>query len=213
MSLGAHIKKSVAWLFPSAAIVHGKRHSGNSVEITFDDGPDASNTARILDILSAAEAHATFFLVGNKAHRHPGLVREIHGRGHQIANHGFAHRNARLCSVKEIIEDVERTQAALEDIVGAAIQRDFRPPYGAVTPGSFLALTRRGYRYVFWSIDSRDYATQSADATLANVAGRSRGGDILLFHEDYAHTTVALPFILDEISSRGLICDTANALR
>ena len=131
---------------------------------------DVSNTARILDILSAAEAHATFFLVGNKAHRHTGLVREIHGRGHQIANHGFAHRNARRCTVKEIVEDVEQTQVVLEDIVGTVLKRDFRPPYGAVTPASFLALTRRGYRYVFWSIDSRDYATQSADETFANVA-------------------------------------------
>ncbi len=212
MSIGRHVKKSVSLLFPGAAIIEGKRHSTRSVAITFDDGPDSRHTARILDILSNVEARATFFLVGSKALNHPSLVRAIHACGHQVANHSFSHLNARLHPINEIIEDAKQGQAALEDILGVALKRDFRPPYGAVTPRSFIAIARLGFRFVYWSIDSMDHATESSDQTFANVAGRSRSGDIVLFHEDYAHTTLALPLILDEIRGRGLSFDTVDAL-
>ncbi len=212
MSIGRHVKNSVSWLFPGAAIIQGKQHSTRSVAITFDDGPDPRHTARILETLGNIEARATFFLIGSKSANHPSLVREIHDRGHQVANHGFSHLNARLHPVNEIVKDAEQGQAALEDILGVALKRDFRPPYGAVTARSFVAIARRGFRFVFWSIDSMDHATESSDQTFANVAGRSRGGDIVLFHEDYAHTTLALPLILDEIRGRGLSFDTVDAL-
>lgn len=213
MRLGQVIKTSVSWFAPARLIVRGPRKGGNSIAITFDDGPDAQNTEHILDTLSATETRATFFLIGDKASSLPGLVRQIHDRGHQIANHGFAHLNARRHPVQQIIKDIEQAQAALEDIVGVSLARDFRPPYGAITPQSFVAVAKLGYRFVFWSIDSLDHEARNANEVNTNIKGRSRAGDILLFHEDYSHTATALPLILNEIMGRGLKSVTVDAFR
>ena len=62
----------------------------NEVALTFDDGPDPEVTPRVLDLLDAAGARATFFCVGIRARAHPLLVRQIVARGHAVENHAFA---------------------------------------------------------------------------------------------------------------------------
>src|SRR5262245_48297966 len=62
-----------------------------AVALTFDDGPDPSFTPRVLEILAAKQAPATFFVVGQRAARHPDLVKQIHERGHAVGNHSYTH--------------------------------------------------------------------------------------------------------------------------
>jgi len=45
-----------------------------TVALTFDDGPDPATTPRVLDLLEAKGARASFFCVGRKPERHPALV-------------------------------------------------------------------------------------------------------------------------------------------
>ena len=56
----------------------------NEIALTFDDGPDADVTPRVLDLLDESGAKATFFCVGARARAHPGVVREIATRGHAV---------------------------------------------------------------------------------------------------------------------------------
>ncbi|MHB8919068.1 MAG: polysaccharide deacetylase family protein, partial [Desulfocucumaceae bacterium] len=62
------------------------------VIITFDDGPDPRYTPRVLDVLKAAGVKACFFVVGEKARRHPDIIRTIVSEGHEIGSHGLRHR-------------------------------------------------------------------------------------------------------------------------
>ncbi len=79
------------------------------------------NTAKILDILEASRAHATFFILGWVAERHPGLVRAIHARGHEIASHGYRHRLLYNMTREEFVEDTRRSKGILEDICGSPV--------------------------------------------------------------------------------------------
>ena len=57
--------------------------------LTFDGGPDPVWTPRLLDLLRRHHAHATFFLYGAEAARHPDLVRRIRAEGHEIGSYTY----------------------------------------------------------------------------------------------------------------------------
>lgn len=202
--IGGIIKRAAGALFPGVVLVRGRSSTGN-VALTFDDGPHPENTPRLLDVLDAARATATFFVQGKAAEQYPALLRAMDARGHRIGNHGYAHLDARASRPDAYVGDVQRAQHVLENILGRRTEKLFRPPYGNITVPSFLALARRGFRFVFWSVDSRDSFIREAPALAAHVESLAiAGGDILLFHEDYGHTIESLPRILQSLRGRSL---------
>ena len=67
------------------------RRASRAVALTFDDGPDVCFTPRVLDVLAEKRVTATFFVVGERAERHPELIRRAHDMGHAIGNHSHTH--------------------------------------------------------------------------------------------------------------------------
>jgi peptidoglycan/xylan/chitin deacetylase (PgdA/CDA1 family) len=175
------------------------------VALTFDDGPHEGHTRGILEVLARGDARATFFLLGSEAKRHPGLVRAIHEAGHQVANHGFQHVRSRDVGRAAFVREAVDAQALLEDTVGQALPRLYRPPYGEISPPAFVALARRGFRLAFWSLDSEDSFIHDPGRLVEKVAAAEvRDGEVLLFHEDYAHTLAGLPAIVAGLKARHL---------
>ena len=211
-AMGSVLRRLARFLPSDRLLLRGPASSGSPVALTFDDGPHPEHTLRILDILDAASACGTFFVQGDQAERHPDLVRAMHRRGHQVGNHAFRHVSVRRMGSVQHVADVQRTQRLLEDIVGVAVPQAFRPPFGDWSLPAFAMLSSRGYQFVLWSMDSDDSYVTAPDALVARVlAKRPSPGEILLFHEDYAHTVAALPTVLQGLSAAGLrfarICD------
>ena len=96
-------------------------------------------TTRILDLLDRAGVHATFFVLGWVAERHPALVREIDSLGHEIACHGYGHRMIQQLNTHELAEDVTRAKKVLEDITGTAVI-GYRAPTFSVTRETLWSL-------------------------------------------------------------------------
>jgi peptidoglycan/xylan/chitin deacetylase (PgdA/CDA1 family) len=204
MQLRHVIKLSAAALWPRRVMLRGSRHGG-ALAITFDDGPHPQQTPVLLEALAKAGVKATFFLQGDHAAKWPALVRETHAQGHQVANHGWSHTSAKKMQASVFADEVERTQALLQDIVGSPLARDFRPPYGDITPAAFWALARKNYRFVYWTADSDDSHHRDVPSLVSQVASlHARQGDIVLFHEDYAHTVAAMPQLIDVFRASGL---------
>lgn len=204
ISAGRIVKHGLAALFPGLVLIR-QRGAENRIAVTFDDGPDPRHTPRILDILAAHGASATFFVHGKTAEAHPALVREMAARGHQIGNHGYQHLDARRTGLRAYVADAGHAHEALENLLGRPVEKLFRPPYGNITGPSFLALARRGFRFVFWSVDSRDSFIRETPALTAYFDSLPvAGGDILLLHEDYAHTVESLPRMLQSLRQRSL---------
>lgn len=80
------------------------------------------NTGRILDLLAEKQVHATFFVLGWIAERHPELLRRIAAEGHEVASHGFSHVRATQQTPDAFRADVTRTKALLEDTAGVAVR-------------------------------------------------------------------------------------------
>lgn len=205
MSPGYLIKSILNRTVPGRFMLH--RHGrlpDQSLALTFDDGPHPDNTPRILDILDRLDIKATFFIQGCEAKDRHDMVRRVVIEGHQIGNHGFHHLDCRKVSTDEFVNDIEDAQKLFEDITGNELGRIFRPPYGSVTPGSFWRLNRLGYRYVFWSTDSRDSFIRSPESLLAHMQSLDvESGDVLLFHEDYDHTVEILEAALSFYQQQG----------
>lgn len=213
MSLGYLLKRAAATCWPERVMVRGPVSAGRAC-VTFDDGPHPQQTPLLLEALAHADTKATFFLQGAHAREWPQLVREIHRAGHQVANHGFSHGSARSLPLGAYVGEVERTQAMLEDIVGCELGRDFRPPFGDTTVRTFVALAKRGYRWTFWSHDSHDSEVRDPQQLVERTAGLNlQSGDIVLFHEDYAHTVAAMPHILAGLRATGLVLVRTDSLR
>jgi polysaccharide deacetylase family protein (PEP-CTERM system associated) len=93
----------------------------------------------LLDLLSAAGAHATFFVLGDVARRKPSVVRRIAAAGHEIASHGFAHRRVSAQSMPEFSADVRDSLAILADVAGCRIA-GYRAPYFLATENELWAI-------------------------------------------------------------------------
>ena len=204
ISMGRMVKHGLAAMLPGLVLIR-QNSAPHNIALTFDDGPHPQNTPRILDILDAGKATATFFIQGNIAEDHPSLVRDIAARGHQIGNHGYSHLDARHSSLRAYVEETIQAQDVLQNILGQRIEKIFRPPYGNITGSSFLMLAGRGFRFVFWSVDSQDSFIREPSALMAHIDSLPiTGGDILLLHEDYTHTVESLPRILQSLKARAL---------
>lgn len=130
--------------------------------LTFDDGPNATWTPRLLDILARHDVRATFFLLGGRAEAEPELVRRTAAAGHLIGNHSWSHPNMARSPSGRIGQELKRTQDVLEQIVGApAIY--FRPPYGARRPAVFRIARELGLNVVLWNAMTSDWIEPSAE--------------------------------------------------
>ncbi len=176
---------------------------GAGVALTFDDGPDPIGTPRVLDLLRERGARATFFLVGERARRHPELVRRIAAEGHQVGNHTDTHPRCSDLLSDELWEEVERADETLRSLCPELETPLFRPPWGALRPVQIAEVAARGRTAVLWSVDSRDYRGVAAEEILRRCAGL-RDGDIVLLHERFAATWEALPRLLEQMDEQGL---------
>ncbi len=105
-----------------------------------------SNTRKILDLLDKYNIKATFFVLGWIVERKPGLVKEIHSRGHEIASHGYGHIINYELNRDEIYEDIKKSKELLEGITGDKVV-GYRAPNFSVTQDVIDALTTLGFEY------------------------------------------------------------------
>jgi polysaccharide deacetylase family protein (PEP-CTERM system associated) len=113
------------------------------------EGRVEANTLRLLEILAAHGAGATFFFLGDVAARCPALVRQVAAAGHEIGSHGYAHRRVMQMTRREFRDDVTRSLRVIEDAGGTAV-RGYRAPYFSIKSGvgwPIEILAELGVRY------------------------------------------------------------------
>lgn len=172
----------------------------DAVALTFDDGPYPSTTPALLAALGGVRA--TFFLWGEHAAAHPGLVREIAAAGHVIGNHTWTHPHLTGLSPEARDQEVRRTQDLLVSLTGVRPVL-FRPPYGDTGPAVAETIAGHGLTEVLWTVDTRDWDGASADEVEA-AASLVEPGGVVLMHEGRPATVEAVPRILTALAARGL---------
>ncbi len=208
-----------AWLphlFTGTATWRGPVQN-RAVALTFDDGPDPRWTPRVLDVLAAHGARATFFLIGRRAAAAPDVVRAIADAGHEVANHTWSHPSLWLCSPRRTEHEIARGHVTLAELTGVA-PRHFRPPWGMVNAAMGRALTRTGERCVFWSLQPEGLRPRSAEAQAEYVVTRVSPGAIVDLHDAEgvagapARLVAALGTMLDGLRDAGYRLTTVAEL-
>lgn len=188
--------------------------------LTFDDGP-SENTVRILDILKQYDVKATFFVQGKNVQAYPDIIRRMYAEGHAVGNHSYQHDYEYLyASPENFGEEVERTTAALAEVVGAEhVQKLFRFP-----GGSFEAkkdpykqmLPEMGYAFVDWNAlngdaDGGEYTYERITAMFKETAVKHEDSVILMHDTAVKTLTVdALPECIEYLQNAGF---TFEAIR
>lgn len=184
------------------------------VALTFDDGPSPL-TGRILDILKAHGARATFFVLGFEVERHPAVARRIVAEGHQLGNHTYSHRYLSRWPLQVAVTEVQRGEAAIRLVTGVR-PRLFRFPGFEFTAAQATAVLQMGYTIVGIRVDSKDWRrSRSRESIINNVIKEVRPGDIVLLHDGplrQTPTVAALPEILSKLRAAGYTFVTVGEL-
>ncbi len=132
---------------------------------------------RLLSLLARHETKATFFVVGWVAKRHPNLVRAIHREGHEIACHGYSHREIREQNRETFREDVRVSKTLLEEITGERVD-GYRAPTFSITNETLWALdilVQEGFHYdsSIFPIRHDRYGIPNAERFPSIISGRN----------------------------------------
>lgn len=182
----------------------------NCVALTFDDGP-GPHTARLLGMLSAAKARATFFVLGSGVVRNPGLARRIGREGHEIANHTYSHESLDGMSRPEIQSQLSRTQRAVYAASGIW-PKLMRPPYGATNTQVDQVAKSMHLPQILWSVDTMDWQVRDPGRVAASATSKPTPGGIILMHDIHSTTVDAVPRILQGLARRGYVFVTVSEL-
>jgi peptidoglycan/xylan/chitin deacetylase (PgdA/CDA1 family) len=136
-----------------------------------------------------------------------------------VAVHCYQHLNHRQLAPDQVVEDMRRARAIIEDTAERSTEL-FRPPYGCFNLASWLEAGRQGWARVLWTRDSRDWDARATPQFIVDNIGWPSGGDIFLLHDSdrygvsgsWHHTLKALPFILERVSTLGLVARSIQTI-
>jgi peptidoglycan/xylan/chitin deacetylase (PgdA/CDA1 family) len=149
------------------------------VALTFDDGPHAEYTPRLLDILESYHARGTFFMIGEAAQAHPELVRRIAAGGHAIGNHSWNHPSFPLITGRERRAQIRQCASVLAPYG----ERLFRPPYGEQNIASRLDALLLGYQSIMFNIATDDWCGGDVVSIVTQIERQIRPGSVVVLHD------------------------------
>src|SRR6202140_2108485 len=123
---------------------------GPYIAMTFDDGPSAKLTPKLLDLLAAHHIKATFFLIGQNVAENPEIVAREAREGHEIANHSWSHPNLAKMSDDGVRGQLHKTEDAIRSASGHAPTLLLQP-YGSIPPRQKKRINQEvGDKICFW---------------------------------------------------------------
>jgi peptidoglycan/xylan/chitin deacetylase (PgdA/CDA1 family) len=152
-----------------------------TLSLTFDDGPDERWTARVLEALRAADARATFFMVGERVKSAPAAALAVLEAGHEVQLHCERHVRHSDLSEAEIERD---SRIGLVSLATIGVRPTlWRTPWGVRTKASERVARARRLRLVNWTIDTHDWRGDSPARMLAAARPLLADRAVVLMHD------------------------------
>jgi peptidoglycan/xylan/chitin deacetylase (PgdA/CDA1 family) len=185
---------------------------GPYIAMTFDDGPHAVNTPKLLDLAAKKHIKLTFFLVGQCAAEYPQLVKREIAEGHEVGNHSWSHPNLAKMSEEGVRNELQKTEDAITKASGYKPTL-MRPPYGELTAKQRLWVHNEwGYKIILWDVDPLDWKDRNAATVARRIIAGARPGSIILSHDIHATTVEAMPEVFDTLLAKGYKFVTVSEL-
>ncbi len=163
---------------------------------------------RILEILKAHEAQATFFIGGCWADDNVECLRSIYANGHEIGNHGYFHKSHDKLNLLQNQKEISSCNRFIELALGEQVKL-FAPPSGAYNENTLTAVETLGMKTILWSKDTIDWRDKNASLIYSRATENIKSGDFILMHP-MKDTADALDDILKYYKTKGLKAVTVS---
>jgi peptidoglycan/xylan/chitin deacetylase (PgdA/CDA1 family) len=185
---------------------------GPYIAMTFDDGPSATLTPKLLDLLATRHIKVTFFVIGENVAEHPEIVARAAREGHEIGNHSWSHPNFGKMSDDNVRSQLRRTDDAIRSATGNRPTL-MRPPYGSITAREKHWIHDEfGYRIILWDVDPYDWKRPGPAVVRNRILKETQPGSIVLSHDIHPGTIEAMPSTLDALEAKGFKFVTVSEL-
>ena len=182
--------------------IYRVRSEEKRAALSFDAAWGNEDTQTLIDILSAHDVRATFFLVGQWVEKYPESVQALAAAGEEIMNHSETHPHLSQLTSEQIQGEVNACSDRIEAITGVRPTL-FRCPYGEYDNHVITAIRALGVEPIQWDVDSLDWKGLSADEITQRVLRGVKPGSIVLFHNAAEHTPEALAGIIESLQAEG----------
>lgn len=168
------------------------------VAFTFDDGPNAPTTNRILKVFEKNKASCTFFIVGNrtKSKDNAACIKRMVKNGFQLGNHTYDHTHY---GSDVTIQDITKCADRLNDLCGFG-PTAFRPTGGYM---SDIIKKNCGAPIILWNIDTEDWKLRDGDRVYHKILNEVKDGGIVLMHDIYPTTAYAVEHVIPKLVENG----------
>lgn len=171
-----------------------------AVALTFDDGPSRANDPKIIKTLQKYGAHATFFVLGDRARVDGDIMQTYVAAGCEIGSHSWNHPKLSTLKWDKVERQLSRTNKVVRKLVDGYEIRLLRPPYGMISQKMRKKLDMP---MVLWSLDTEDWLSRNTKKIVKKVKKEVKDGDIILMHDIYGTTADAVEKIVPWLQKQG----------
>src|SRR5437762_4395846 len=185
---------------------------GPFIAMTFDDGPHATNTSKLLEMAAQRHIKLTFFVLGECVAQNPDVLRQELAEGHEIGNHSWSHPNLAKLSDEGLRTQLERTEDMVVKTAGIK-PKLMRPPYGELTKRQRILVNHQfGYKVILSDVDPLDWKRPGSNVVAQRILAGARPGSIILSHDIHPPTIAAMPQVFDALLAKGFKFVTVSEL-
>ena len=181
------------------------------VALSFDDGPNNTTTPKMLDVLEAFDAPASFFVIGQYINDSTaGQMKRAVSMGCEIQNHSYTHSFMSELTPEEVKSEIERTDALIEKYVGVRPWL-FRPPYINHNQSMHEVI---GHTFIC-GLGCEDWVPErTAQMRYDDIMANVKNGDVILLHdfEGNDNTVEALRKLIPALREKGFTLVTVTQL-
>jgi peptidoglycan-N-acetylglucosamine deacetylase len=178
---GAAYYSPFVWRLHRVRALRSQVCKSRNLILTYDDGPSASTTPAVLQLLRRQDAKATFFMLGQNAQRNRTIADRVVEEGHDVGCHSDQHYNAWKVDPWTAVADINEGYEKLASWV--APKGMYRPPFGKMTLPTSCTIWHRGAYVGWWTIDSGDTRTPLPQPKQVAERLACEGGGIVLMHD------------------------------
>lgn len=162
----------------------------------------------MLATLAEKDVKTTFFIGGTWAVLNEDYLNKIYQAGHEIANHGYHHKDHDKLDEQGNLNEISTTHKIIKELLDVDMNL-FAPPSGAYDKLTVSCAESLGYHTIMWTRDTIDWRDHDAEVIYQRAIKKAKGGDLILMHPTEA-TAQALPRIIDYFQSNNFTLSTVS---
>ena len=162
----------------------------------------------ILDIFEKYKVKTTFFVGGYWVDKNPEVLLKIYNYGHEIANHGYFHKDHKNLTREQNQQEILKTHELVKRYIKKEMNL-FAPPSGSFSNTTLEVAYQMGYKTIMWTKDTIDWRDKDTNLIYTRATKNPSNGDLILMHPT-RNTVEALSNIIEYYQNNGFNLTTVS---